>query len=478
MCYYCPYVTGSSASIVQHEVRRHHVDDKLSIRHKVPDPTSGILSWQSVHFKITLGELVKMNCTKLIIDMDARTLRQKREANDDIAHNDQPTDSEFLQSVKMSYTAMEEQGRGNDFMAALNAIGRRTLSVRNITVQLFLDIGAFLSVASVSNVRYNPLTMNFWSTVYKLFKGKALRFFRGSMASGDDGKKQASNTEDCAFNMIVPSAKAVRKHISTSHIHTEKPGVITSTLDAFADTHNKSEMVKLSIDGKKLAYGVGNLGEEDLAGHERSPILEERRARLSTEIDSIQAIYDSIDLDLVRIDEQSLDKKDILCVISKLSTRIRELNVASTIKKRALNTVRAKAGDDWKTSQLAASISFLQSKLIQYAASIKALLQCVDDFGYAVASINGTHVDYIRGIGSKVHMNEQMNYQCLKVFTDDVYNSLSPGEATLVKQHSQKWFDMRNSALVTGSTWFGALGLETLAQQKKYFSKVYSHTWT
>ena len=49
---------------------------------------------------------------------------------------------------------------------------------------------------------------------------------------------------------------------------------------------------------------------------------------------------------------------------------------------------------------------------------------------------------------------------------------------TCPHRRSATIMDMRNSALVTGSNWFGALGLETPAEQKKYFSKVYSHTWT
>ena len=78
----------------------------------MPDPTSGKLSWLSVHFKVSLGDIVSaiqsvgyilnMNCNKHMLDMEARSLRQKREANDKISHIDQPTDNELLQSVKIS----------------------------------------------------------------------------------------------------------------------------------------------------------------------------------------------------------------------------------------------------------------------------------------------------------------------------------------------------------------------------------------
>ena len=196
---------------------KHHAendDNMLSIRQKVLDPKTAAMAWQYVHFGIPLHE-VRDLCQKtkhVVIDMTNKTLQYEKSSEEstdlDTVEFDEmeavvndpnmdPTDEELLQTIRDTYNVIEQQGRGRDFLSVLNAISRRTLSAANITVQLFLDIGSFLSVERVSCVRYNPLTMNFWSTVYKLFKGKALRFFRGYMAgtgnTGDDGKRSAAN---------------------------------------------------------------------------------------------------------------------------------------------------------------------------------------------------------------------------------------------------------------------------------------------
>jgi hypothetical protein len=46
---------------------------------------------------------------------------------------------------------------------------------------------------------------------------------------------------------------------------------------------NKGKDVKLSIDGKKLAIGLGDNGDENLGGFEVSPTLMERKDRLKTD---------------------------------------------------------------------------------------------------------------------------------------------------------------------------------------------------
>lgn len=47
---------------------------------------------------------------------------------------------------------------------------------------------------------------------------------------------------------------------------------------------------------------------------------------------------------------------------------------------------------DWKTSKVAAAISFSQTKIIQSQASLVELLDCIDKIGFAVACLNGTEL--------------------------------------------------------------------------------------
>ena len=104
-------------------------------------------------------------------------------------------------------------------------------------------------------MRCNVVTMKFWGTVYKLFKGKALRFFRGFMAGGpaaDEGQsRQATFADECQFNMVVPSSKSIRKYMSDYKLDTSTPGILKSSINTFVKFHGVREYVKLSIDGKK-----------------------------------------------------------------------------------------------------------------------------------------------------------------------------------------------------------------------------------
>ena len=83
---------------------------------------------------------------------------------------------------------VKESGRDQDFLAVLEGLASGALNPHNIAVQLFLDIGAFLSAETVNNVRYSSLTLNFWTLVKKLFHGKATNFFRGYMTGINSGK--------------------------------------------------------------------------------------------------------------------------------------------------------------------------------------------------------------------------------------------------------------------------------------------------
>ena len=85
---------------------------------------------------------------------------------------------------RAAIAVIKESGRDQDFLAVLEGQASGALSPHNIALQLFLDIGIFLSAQTVHKVRYSNLTLNFWTLVKKLFHGKAISFFRGNMAGG------------------------------------------------------------------------------------------------------------------------------------------------------------------------------------------------------------------------------------------------------------------------------------------------------
>ena len=75
------------------------------------------------------------------------------------------------------------------------------------------------------------------------------------------------------MNFAVPSVKSLRKISDQYKLDAEDPGFLNRAISMFAEVHRGKD-IKLALDGKKLAFGIGDkLGEEDLCGHEQPPTL-------------------------------------------------------------------------------------------------------------------------------------------------------------------------------------------------------------
>jgi hypothetical protein len=272
------------------------------------------------------------------------------------------------------------------------------------------------------------------------------------------------------------------KHTLRHRVDANKPGILYQALDAFASSH-PGEDCKLSIDGKKLSYGYGkHLGDEDLDGHEEAPTLAERQNTFREEASVFGQIEDMLSgndfqtsITSINRNKSETLKQNILTAITIVSKSIRDLRTFVVKKKRALQLLLQKVEGDWKSSVFAGSISFLQTKLIQSKACTNSLLECNDEFGYLVAQLNGTHGNYIRGSNTNVPLQHQGNYMCLRSGSDDVYNALDiTTDSDLIKQHTQQWFDVRARACVTGSTWYSAIGMNGLKEQKLHYDRVFN----
>ena len=69
---------------------------------------------------------------------------------------------------------IDQTRRGSDFGSALGALATGVVPIDSVAFQLFLNIGQFISAETVHNVRYNSLTLVFWTLVYKMFRSRAI----------------------------------------------------------------------------------------------------------------------------------------------------------------------------------------------------------------------------------------------------------------------------------------------------------------
>lgn len=100
----------------------------------------------------------------------------------------------------------------------------------------------------------------------------------------------APHPKDCRLNFAVPSERTIHSYGQKYKIQATDPGILDNSLDAFGKA-KPGIYCKVSIDGKKLAYGFGkHLGDENLCGHEDAPTLKDRQERFEHELTVIREL--------------------------------------------------------------------------------------------------------------------------------------------------------------------------------------------
>ena len=82
-------------------------------------------------------------------------------------------------------------------------------------------------------------------------------------------------------------------------------------------------------------------------------------------------------------------------------------------------------------------VSFLQTQVIPCDASIRKLLQSIDDLFSFLATIIGTQCFYKQSLGTEVHLQKQGNYMCLYELDAVVWENMDRTNAShYIKQRS------------------------------------------
>ena len=503
MCYYCTKTAQHDWEIFDHEVK-HHKDEskKFSMRIRSVDEASGYVIYKSQHYDITLSHIEKRihNGDKVVIDGENRKLRFKRfvqeediESYDhdnetDIKHIEPEHESEigkrFYELLPHVIEMLRGNGRREDWISVLECVLNGKISVNNIALNLLLDLGQYLNQSSSGQMRYSKTSLDFWLVVKKIFRGKGIRFFTGSKNHmvkklKCDQSEKLTFTPESVINFAVPSDRILRRESDKYKISAEEPGLIPEALSSFKEAKGDgSVQCKISIDGKKLAYGFGKkLGDENMGGHEDTPTLKERISRHENELASTQVLINNLlqmgDSNLETINHES--KNELIVSLKEqiafLSNRIKELRKLIRQKDTYVQNMIAKIVGPWQDSKLAPALSFMKTQVIKSKACIRKMIQCVDTFGKHIAVLNGVGEYYRQGIAIEVDLGRQGNYMCLRELSE--HNTDAPLDPSIIKQRSQDWHDLRNNAVITGSSFHRALGISKLKDQKEHYDKIF-----
>ena len=204
LCYYCDVASGIANHILEHEIRHHCAgENRFSLRKRTLDISSEKMTYVSQHYGVMLTDAAERMALRndFIIDSESITIRFKRKNEDSNQHDkccsgnsssiydrtNATLRNQTEHEGKMDLLLLEKlRGMLPEVLAALKSIGRRKdfidvvesivdgkLSIHNIA----LDLGHYLQLNYTSQMRYNEISLNLWTEVQKLFKGKAVRFF-------------------------------------------------------------------------------------------------------------------------------------------------------------------------------------------------------------------------------------------------------------------------------------------------------------
>ena len=183
--------------------------------------------------------------------------------------------NELIPSLKQKLIQL---GRVDAFVNNVRALISGKLDA-SIVSHLWFDIGDFLSHCSVHAVRHSQISMDFWVLGDTLLGGQFTRLFRGIHGRGVEAREEGGlHTDDFTLNAIVPARTAITEQRKKYRLDAHNPGVMPRMLTTFGEAYPKADVV-LSLDGKGMAQGGGDEGEENLGGKEASPTLNERRER-------------------------------------------------------------------------------------------------------------------------------------------------------------------------------------------------------
>lgn len=120
-------------------------------------------------------------------------------------------------------------------------------------------------------------------------------------------------------------------------------------------------------------------------------------------------------------------------------------------------------GSDWMTSRFYPVICSVRVNRSEIKSSIEESLLLSDKLGYFCATLNGNQHDF--------HKGDSVGLEILQNYIQLNENFVS-ADSRHIRQRTEKWHGIRQSARVTGSTCFNALGLGKLKDQQKHYDKV------
>ena len=247
---------------------------------------------------------------------------------------------------------------------------------------------------------------------------------------------------------------------------TRNPGTFHDVIDDVAVAFNDTSAC-LSFDGKIL---TNTHGDVDLLGFEEKQTLKDRQNRYECNMKLVKEIItclekepDNKSMKAVSVNLKTCLRDSLLYLINELSMDAQNIRLKQAKKEYAKDKFIERGGKEWRQGHFAFVVSAIKAFLYDISCYLKCYKETLESICCHLAYINNAETYFVQG--RNVNLDQQKNYKQLIADTDIAESN----DTRRVKQRSEEWFKLRKSAVVTGSTIFQALGLESLKQQCEYF---------
>ncbi|MEW8546432.1 MAG: YqaJ viral recombinase family protein, partial [Candidatus Thiodiazotropha sp.] len=354
-------------------------------------------------------------------------------------------------------------------------VSTNVFPLHNIAFQLWREVVQWYSKETTTTMRYSEETKKFWKLGWRLFGGKFVRFMGGfknmSQISTGESQQGLFNPALSDINFVVPDTKTLQTFSPYGQAFGQMaPGIFSEVISDVA-TALGDRSVCLSFDGKKLKQGLTDtFGDVDLLGFEEGESLQEKKHKHDELLEAVYKIIRALDQlnpdnDIAEIGSDT--RQDILAFIRKLLPIIgrvaQDIRAMKAKKEYAKDKFLEQSGSNWRQSKFAFVISAIKACLYDTEEFEKSYLKVLEKLCCFCSYANGSQNEFCTD--DSVYLPQQQNYR-------ELTENKPSSDTRNIKQRSQIWHEIRNSATVTGSTFYRATGLDGLKNQREHFENV------
>ena len=346
-----------------------------------------------------------------------------------------------------------------DFILLVTQLASGKLSPLNIAFLLCLERAKWQSLKSTTQMRFRNVTKKFWLVVYRLLKGKGLRFFSGPKNYGQVITGEAArghyDPDKSEINFAVPDERYL---CSQDRVlgRIIPPGIISSSANML---QNHKDVV-LMADCKRLAKGLRGIrmGDMDLWGHERRPTLEEKLDLFRDDLRIVTAQIKSLpNAGVLRC------HNDLRSTLKLLTIQVKDVReIENAERKRLLNYEKLNPDPNYKAAAKGACRAHIYDCKLFIANALelnKNICKCMSYLQKTNSSFNSIHVS----------LHTQRNVRRLLPANYVARNTTLEEHPELFKQQSPQWKKLRSGAHITASTAYSAMGFRGFKHVRNHF---------